>query len=58
MEFDSKTVMVAGILYAILFCALWFLDFVGAWVMWQKIVLTIVFIPICYFIAAWQVNQG
>jgi len=57
MELNSEYIIPTAIIYGILMCCLWGLDFVGAWVMWQKIVLTIAFIPICYIIISVMANR-
>ena len=54
---DTQTIYIACILLGILTLCLWAFDFVNAWGTWNKIMINIFMIPICYGVAYWQVNK-
>jgi len=56
-ELDYKVMGVAGIFWLLIVAGLWKFQVGTGWGTWQKIMLTILTLPLCYFIVNWQLNR-
>lgn len=58
MDLDWRVVGLTGIFWALIAIGVWRIQ-IGdaAWQLWQKIVITIVMLPITYLMVNWQLNR-
>lgn len=54
---DPIVVAVAFFFYAVCMLALWKLDFIGGWQIYQKVFVSIIMLPLSYIMVAWQLNK-